>query len=69
MTSILLLSVLSPGRFFAANGMKSIFAHILVNYDVQLENGTLERPPNIYFETSAVPNQEAKVYFRKRSSA
>jgi hypothetical protein len=26
----------------------------------------MERPPNIFFETSAAPNQEAKVYFKKR---
>lgn len=59
-------TLLSPGRFFAANGMKTIFTHILLNYDIQLENGSMERPPNTYFETSAVPNQQAKVMFRKR---
>ncbi|KXN83235.1 Ent-kaurene oxidase [Leucoagaricus sp. SymC.cos] len=57
-----------PGRFFAANGMKTIFTYILLNYDVQLEGGSMERPPNVYFETSAVPNQEAKVMFRKRTA-
>ncbi|KAF9453723.1 cytochrome P450 [Macrolepiota fuliginosa MF-IS2] len=57
-----------PGRFFAINGIKAIFAHTLLNYDVQLENGSLERPPNVYFETSAIPNPEAKVMFRKRNA-
>lgn len=56
----------SPGRFFAANGMKTIFTHILLNYDIQLENGSMERPQNIYFGTSSMPNLNAKVMFRKR---
>jgi cytochrome P450 len=55
-----------PGRFFAANGMKTIFTHILLNYDIQLENGCMERPPNLYFGTSSMPNLNAKVFFRKR---
>ncbi|EKM83195.1 hypothetical protein AGABI1DRAFT_111666 [Agaricus bisporus var. burnettii JB137-S8] len=55
-----------PGRFFAANGMKTIFTHILLNYDIQLESGSMERPPNIYFGTSSMPNLNAKVMFRKR---
>lgn len=66
-TDVHYLSV-SPGRFFAANGMKTIFTHILLNYDIQLENGSMERPPNIYFGTSSMPNLNAKVFFRKRKA-
>ncbi len=56
----------SPGRFFAANEIKAIFAHILLNYDVQFENGSMDRPDNIYLGALTIPNTKAKVMFRKR---
>jgi hypothetical protein len=56
----------SPGRFFAVNEIKAMFTHILMNYDVELENGSMERPANLYAETSVMPNPRAKVMFRKR---
>jgi hypothetical protein len=37
-----------------------------MNYDVQLENGSRDRPPNIMMEASIIPNQKAKMMFRKR---
>lgn len=55
-----------PGRFFAVNEIKAMLAHILLEYDVQFENGSLERPPNAYFEAAIIPNPRAKVMFRKR---
>ncbi|KAF9453730.1 cytochrome P450 [Macrolepiota fuliginosa MF-IS2] len=55
-----------PGRFFAVNEIKAMFAHIILNYDVQLENKSMERPKNMYFEGMKSPNQKAKVMFRKR---
>lgn len=58
---------LSPGRFLAVNEIKTMLAHIVINYDVQLENGSLKRPPNFNFETSAVPNTKAIVSFRRRA--
>ncbi|KAJ3561249.1 hypothetical protein NP233_g10308 [Leucocoprinus birnbaumii] len=57
-----------PGRFFAINGIKTLFTYILLNYDVRLENGSMERPPNIDFETSSIPNLGAKVMFKKRTT-
>ncbi|KAF5349711.1 hypothetical protein D9756_008946 [Leucocoprinus leucothites] len=57
-----------PGRFLAVNEIKTMFAHILMNYDVQLENGSKIRPPNVTVEGSIIPNQKAKVMFRKRKS-
>ena len=30
---------ISPGRFFAVNEMKALFAHIIANYDFKLEEG------------------------------
>jgi hypothetical protein len=58
----------SPGRFFAVNEIKAMFAHILLEYDVKLENGSLERPPNSYFEAGIIPNPKAKVMFRQRQA-
>jgi hypothetical protein len=55
----------SPGRYFAANEMKTMLAHILVTYDVKFENEGV-RPPNEYFATYVRPNTKAKVLFRKR---
>lgn len=60
------LLVLSPGRFLAVYAIKAVFVYILLNYDVQLENGTMERPSNIRFEITTLPDQKAKVMFRKR---
>jgi len=55
-----------PGRFFAVNEIKAMFAHILLNYDVQLENGSMVRPANRHFAQSVIPDMKAKVMFRKR---
>lgn len=30
---------ISPGRFFAVNVMKAVFAHIVATYDIKLEEG------------------------------
>ncbi|KAK7468967.1 hypothetical protein VKT23_003466 [Stygiomarasmius scandens] len=56
-----------PGRFFAANELKAMLAHIVTTYDVKLEakaNGV--RPPNEYIGTSVIPNTSAHVLFRRR---
>ena len=55
----------SPGRFFAANELKAILAHILLNYDVKMANGG-GRPENMWFGRSALPNTKAEMLFRKR---
>lgn len=59
----------SPGRFLGVNNIKVMFIHILLNYDVQLEDGSLERPPNSYFAAATIPNQEVELMFRKRTGA
>jgi hypothetical protein len=59
----------SPGRFFAVTLIKIIFAHILLEYDVQLENGSRERPPSHRIGIMSVPNHTAKLMFRKRNRA
>ncbi|EKM83206.1 hypothetical protein AGABI1DRAFT_35198, partial [Agaricus bisporus var. burnettii JB137-S8] len=58
-----------PGRFFAVTVIKMAFVHILLNYDVRLENGSLERPVSASFEITTTPNTEARLMFRKSTSA
>ena len=56
----------SPGRFFAAIQLKSILAHIVVTYDVKLEDNAT-RPRSLHFGTSIVADPRASVLFRKRA--
>ncbi|KAJ7179450.1 cytochrome P450 [Mycena filopes] len=55
-----------PGRFFASTALKAMLAHILVNYDVKLEDEAAGRPPNVWFAAICIPNGAAKIMFRKR---
>lgn len=55
----------SPGRFFAANELKGMLAHVVLTYDVKMEQeGVLPRPMNFGFLWG--PNRSAKVMFRRR---
>ncbi|KAI6124825.1 cytochrome P450 [Pisolithus croceorrhizus] len=54
-----------PGRFFAATVLKTMLAHIVVSYDVKLEDDK-SRPQSLRVGRSIVPNPTAKVMFRKR---
>ncbi|KAI0071569.1 cytochrome P450 [Panus rudis PR-1116 ss-1] len=53
-----------PGRFFAANELKAMFAHTVLNYDLKLEDGA--RPENEWFANLIVPSPTARVLYRKR---
>lgn len=54
-----------PGRFFASNEIKMLLAHVLLNYDVKLENeGVLPKP--FWYDRTRIPNLKARVLFRKR---
>ncbi|KAL1741423.1 cytochrome P450, partial [Schizophyllum fasciatum] len=55
-----------PGRFFAANELKAMLAHVVLHYDVQLEGGLRVVPPSEWLEEHAWANTSAKVMFRKR---
>jgi len=55
-----------PGRFFAATELKAMLAHIVLHYDVKLEKEGV-RPPDQLFDSLRIPNQGAKVLFRKRA--
>ncbi|TDL22831.1 cytochrome P450 [Rickenella mellea] len=54
-----------PGRFFAANELKAMMAHIVLNYDVKMEVDGV-RPQDMHFTFNCVPNPTAKILFRKR---
>ena len=56
----------SPGRFLAVTELKTILAHILMNYDIKLENNSRVLPSKLYFETNVVPNRSANIMFRKK---
>lgn len=55
----------SPGRFFAVNVLKGMLAHIVINYDIKLEEEGV-RPPNKWFGLTLIPDPTAKLLFRKR---
>nr|BAK09398.1 cytochrome P450 [Postia placenta] len=57
-----------PGRFFAANEMKAMLAHVLVTYDVKMEQEGVVPPPT-WFGPNLVPNWNAKVLFRTRQAS
>ncbi|KAN0130729.1 Cytochrome P450 [Lactarius tabidus] len=53
-----------PGRFFAANEVKALLAHILVTYDFKVEEG--KRAPRTRTIGSMRVPENANVMFRKR---
>ncbi|KAK0244007.1 cytochrome P450 [Armillaria nabsnona] len=57
-----------PGRFFAVNELKTLMSHVLMNYDVKMENPG-QVPPSTWFGASQLPNMKANVMFRKRKSS
>lgn len=54
----------SPGCFFAAITLKAMMAHLMLTYDIKLENEGVW-PPDTWLGAYCVPNQKAKVLFRK----
>ncbi|KAL2825998.1 cytochrome P450 [Aspergillus cavernicola] len=56
-----------PGRFFSAHTSKAILSHLLVEYDIRLEEGKEgKRPMNIRNGEQIMPNFYTKVLLRKR---
>jgi cytochrome P450 len=53
-----------PGRFFAANEVKALLAHILVTYDIRFEEGK-QAPRTLILNTMRIPGK-ANVMFRRR---
>ena len=56
-----------PGRYFAACELKIMLAHIVLNYDMKMENEGV-RPPDVWLALSCIPNPRGKVMFRKRAT-
>jgi len=55
----------SPGRFFAATLLKSMLAHIILSYDMKLEDNATP-PRSKYRGTTILANPTAKIMFRRR---
>jgi len=53
-----------PGRYFAVNQLKALVAHIIVTYDIKVENYE-SLPRDILFNSPRSP-RKAEVLFRKR---
>ncbi|KAF2769280.1 putative P450 monooxygenase [Teratosphaeria nubilosa] len=52
-----------PGRFFAAQEMKLMLAHIVLNYDAKIEGS---RQSNFDFRGACVPSPKARLWVRRR---
>jgi len=71
------MACFSPGRFFASMELKMLMAYLLVNYDMKWPEedvpsnlGATEegyRPPDLWFNFTSVPNQNAHMMVRKRA--
>jgi len=57
-----------PGRFFAANELKLILAHVVLNYDVKFEKHVHGRPLNKHFRAACLPDPTIKLLFRRRKN-
>ncbi|KIJ05676.1 hypothetical protein PAXINDRAFT_21085 [Paxillus involutus ATCC 200175] len=55
-----------PGRFFAANELKTMLAHVLLTYDIKLEDNAT-RPRSWHIGGTIAAHPTAKVMFRKRA--
>ncbi|KAI0407964.1 cytochrome P450 monooxygenase [Xylaria palmicola] len=54
-----------PGRFFAADVIKSIITYLLENYDMKFSEGQT-RPESYGYQTTMIPNRTATVLFKRR---
>ncbi|KIJ13842.1 hypothetical protein PAXINDRAFT_80222 [Paxillus involutus ATCC 200175] len=54
-----------PGRFFSGTELKAMLAHVVLSYDIKLEDNTT-RPCNLHVGIHIVAHPTAKVMFRKR---
>jgi hypothetical protein len=57
--------IVSPGRFFAVNELKWMFAYTLLNFDVKTKDG--KRPPNFELSAAILPNMKAEILYRRRT--
>ncbi|KPM42339.1 Ent-kaurene oxidase [Neonectria ditissima] len=57
-----------PGRFYASNEMKLVLAHLLLLYDIKLQDGQ-GRPKNLSVDSDMFPDPAARVLIKKRGVA
>ncbi|RDA95617.1 hypothetical protein CP533_1096 [Ophiocordyceps camponoti-saundersi (nom. inval.)] len=57
-----------PGRFFAAYMIKAIMSRLLLEYDIELQDGSHRRPPNTISGDKILPNRDAVVLLRRRQA-
>ncbi|KAN0094344.1 Cytochrome P450 [Tylopilus felleus] len=55
-----------PGRFFAASVLKMMLAHLVMSYDVKLEDDKI-RPKRLRLGIAIYPDPAAKIMFRRRA--
>lgn len=56
-----------PGRFVAAAQMKMLLAHLVLHYDIRLEDGAGDvRPRDCWVESERLPDLGAQLMLRKR---
>ena len=58
------LTRMSPGRFFAVNEIKALFAYIITSYDIKFEDG--KGAPREFAIAGRRFPQKANVMFRTR---
>ena len=58
----------SPGRFYASAVLKFFLAEILLAFDIRLEDGSLDRPKDMFVEAIRVPDVKGKVQLQHRNS-
>ncbi|KAK8030950.1 ent-kaurene oxidase [Apiospora arundinis] len=58
-----------PGRFFAANEIKLILAHILLQYDLRMPDGATERYQRVIRGPAESPNPMDKIEFKRAQPA
>ena len=63
-TNLGLLTFNSPGRFFAANQLKLLIAHFVLNYDVE---SLATRPPNTPLGDVMIPPLKATMRVRRKA--
>ncbi|KAL0574356.1 hypothetical protein V5O48_007598 [Marasmius crinis-equi] len=55
-----------PGRFFAVNELKALMSHVLLNYDIKLDDDNLSSKGDVF---SPGAFRQTEVWFRKREVA
>ncbi|KAI6042750.1 cytochrome P450 [Pisolithus marmoratus] len=56
-----------PGRFLAADELKTMLAHVLTFYDIKFED-RLSKPPSIHWHSNVIADPTVRVMFRKRAN-